>query len=73
MPLYNRDFGMGIVTAVNWFWNFFIAITLPKFLTAFTASGAFGWHAAWCVIGWWMVSTPDFLNGLRLADSTLCH
>ncbi|KAF2797483.1 hypothetical protein K505DRAFT_235427 [Melanomma pulvis-pyrius CBS 109.77] len=55
MPLYNRDFGMGIVTSVNWFWNFFISITWPKFNTAFTTSGAFGWYAAWCFIGWWMI------------------
>lgn len=55
MPLYNRDFGMGIVTSINWFFNFFISITWPKFLSAFTASGAFGWYACWCVIGWWMI------------------
>ncbi|KAF2655619.1 hypothetical protein K491DRAFT_412594 [Lophiostoma macrostomum CBS 122681] len=55
MPLYNRDFGMGIVTSINWFWNFFISITWPKFQTAFTPSGAFGWYAAWCFIGWWMI------------------
>lgn len=55
MPLYNRDFGMGIVTSINWFWNFFISITWPKFSAAFTASGAFGWYAAWCFIGWWMI------------------
>jgi MFS family permease len=55
MPLYNRDFGMGIVTSINWFWNFFISITWPKFSTAFTVSGAFGWYAAWCVIGWFLI------------------
>ncbi|KAF2492702.1 putative MFS myo-inositol transporter [Lophium mytilinum] len=55
MPLYNRDFGMGIVTSVLWFFNFFLSITWPKFVTAFTASGAFGWYACWCVIGWWMI------------------
>jgi MFS family permease len=55
MPLYNRDFGMGIVTSINWFWNFFISITWPKFESAFTPSGAFGWYAAWCFIGWWMI------------------
>ncbi|KAH7112931.1 hypothetical protein B0J11DRAFT_183760 [Dendryphion nanum] len=55
MPLYNRDFGMGIVTSINWFWNFFLSITWPKFNAAFTTSGAFGWYAAWCVIGWWMI------------------
>ena len=46
---------MGIVTSINWFWNFFISITWPKFQTAFTPSGAFGWYAAWCAIGWWMI------------------
>ncbi|OAF98792.1 uncharacterized protein CC84DRAFT_1233950 [Paraphaeosphaeria sporulosa] len=55
MPLYNRDFGMGIVTSVNWFWNFFISITWPKFSSAFGTSGAFGWYAAWCVIGFFMI------------------
>ncbi|KAK3215883.1 hypothetical protein GRF29_8g1427028 [Pseudopithomyces chartarum] len=55
MPLYNRDFGMGIVTSVNWFWNFFIAITWPKFSSAFGASGAFAWYAGWCVVGFFMV------------------
>ena len=55
MPLYNRDFGMGIVTSVNWFWNFFIAITWPKFSSTFGASGAFAWYAGWCVVGFFMV------------------
>lgn len=55
MPLYNRDFGMGIVTSVNWFWNFFIGITWPRFERAFKMSGAFGWYAAWCVLGFFMV------------------
>ena len=55
MPLYNRDFGMGIVTSVNWFWNFFISITWPEMNSAFTTAGAFGWYAAWCFIGWWMI------------------
>ncbi|KAF2108423.1 hypothetical protein BDV96DRAFT_587778 [Lophiotrema nucula] len=55
MPLYNRDFGMGIVTSINWFWNFFISITWPKFNTAFTTSGAFFWYAAWCVVGWFAI------------------
>lgn len=55
MPLYNRDFGMGIVTSINWFWNFFISITWPRFNRDFTTSGAFGWYAAWCFIGWWMI------------------
>ncbi|KAF2834977.1 sugar transporter family protein [Patellaria atrata CBS 101060] len=55
LPLYNRDFGMGIVTSINWFFNFFLAITWPKFLAAFGASGAFAWYAGWCVAGWWII------------------
>jgi len=55
MPLYNRDFGMGIVTSVNWFWNFFISITWPRFSHAFGTSGAFAWYAAWCVAGFFMI------------------
>ncbi|KAF2634027.1 hypothetical protein P280DRAFT_554874 [Massarina eburnea CBS 473.64] len=55
MPLYNRDWGMGIVTSINWFWNFFISITWPRFSSAFTVSGAFGWYAAWCVVGWFLI------------------
>ncbi|KAF2500921.1 hypothetical protein BU16DRAFT_185712 [Lophium mytilinum] len=55
MPLYNRDFGMGIVTSVNWFFNFLLGITWPSFETAFHPSGAFAWYAAWCIIGWWMI------------------
>ncbi|KAF2814572.1 putative MFS myo-inositol transporter [Mytilinidion resinicola] len=55
MPLYNRDFGMGIVTSVNWFFNFLLSITWPSFETAFHPSGAFAWYAAWCIMGWWMI------------------
>jgi MFS family permease len=55
MPLYNRDFGMGIVTSVNWFWNFFIGITWPHFNSTFGMNGAFGWYAAWCALGFFMV------------------
>lgn len=32
MPLYNRDFGMGIATSVLWFFNFLLGITpVPAF------------------------------------------
>ncbi|KAL1296699.1 hypothetical protein AAFC00_000174 [Neodothiora populina] len=51
MPIYNRDIGMGLVTAVTWFFNFLLSITWPSFVDAFGWSGAFGWYAAWCVIG----------------------
>ena len=55
MPLYVRDLGMSMATATLWFFNFFLAITFPKFQVAFTNAGAFGWYAAWCVIGWFMI------------------
>lgn len=43
--------GMGVVTAINWFFNFFVAITWPPFSKAFKEYGAFTWYAAWCVVG----------------------
>lgn len=43
--------GMGVVTAVNWFFNFFVAITWPPFSKAFKEYGAFAWYAAWCLVG----------------------
>ena len=55
MPLYVRDLGMSMATATLWFFNFFLAVTFPKFQVAFTDAGAFGWYAAWCVIGWFMI------------------
>jgi hypothetical protein len=46
---------MGIATAILWFWNFFLAITWPTFVAAYTPSGAFGWYAAWCLIGFVLI------------------
>lgn len=57
MPLYNRDYGMGIVTAINWAFNFFVSMTWPVISkpSAMATSGAFAWYAVWCLIGWWMI------------------
>lgn len=55
MPLYVRDLGMSLATAVLWFFNFLLAVTFPKFQTAFTNPGAFGYYAAWCVVGWFLI------------------
>lgn len=55
MPLYVRDLGMSIATATLWFFNFLLAITWPSFQVAFTTAGAFGYYAAWCVVGWFMI------------------
>lgn len=51
-PLYIRDLGMSYATAVCWCFNFVLAITFPKLLVAFKPQGAFGYYAAWCMVGW---------------------
>ncbi|GAA5957462.1 hypothetical protein JCM8115_001328 [Rhodotorula mucilaginosa] len=50
-PLYVRDVGMSYATAVTWLFNFIVALTFPRLLTAFKPQGAFGWYAAWNAIG----------------------
>ena len=55
MPLYVRDLGMSMATATLWAFNFLLGVTFPRFLVAFHPSGAFGYYAAWCVIGWFMI------------------
>ncbi|KAJ3773399.1 hypothetical protein FB446DRAFT_733255 [Lentinula raphanica] len=50
-PLYVRDIGMSFATAVLWFFNFIIALTFPRLIGAFQPQGAFGWFAAWNVVG----------------------
>ncbi len=54
-PLYIRDTGMAYATAVLWFFNFVVAITFPRLLSAFRAQGAFGWYAGWNVIGFILI------------------
>lgn len=54
-PLYIRDLGMGFATATCWFFNFVLAFTWPKLRNAFTVTGAFGWYAAWNVVGFVLV------------------
>ncbi|KAL9009420.1 MAG: hypothetical protein Q9173_005550 [Seirophora scorigena] len=55
MPLYVRDVGMSMATALTWFFNFLLAVTFPKFQDAFQNTGAFGYYAAWCVVGWVLI------------------
>ncbi|RPD63661.1 MFS sugar transporter [Lentinus tigrinus ALCF2SS1-6] len=54
-PLYIRDIGMSYATAVLWFFNFVVAITFPRLLTAFTPTGAFGWYAGWNLFGFFLI------------------
>ncbi|KAL8638318.1 MAG: hypothetical protein Q9228_004524 [Teloschistes exilis] len=55
MPLYVRDVGMSMATALLWFFNFLLAVTFPKFQDAFHNTGALGYYAAWCVVGWVLI------------------
>lgn len=54
-PLYIRDLGMGFATATCWFFNFMLAFTWPRLRNAFTVTGAFGFYAAWNIVGWLLV------------------
>ncbi|KAI0267080.1 hypothetical protein BC834DRAFT_822948 [Gloeopeniophorella convolvens] len=54
-PLYIRDIGMSFATAVTWLFNFVVAITFPRLLGAFKPQGAFGWYAAWNVVGFFAI------------------
>ncbi|RLV90987.1 Myo-inositol transporter 2 [Spathaspora sp. JA1] len=54
-PLYIRDVGMSFATATCWFFNFILAFTWPRLQNAFTPTGAFGFYAAWNVVGFFLV------------------
>ncbi|KAF1991320.1 putative MFS sugar transporter [Aulographum hederae CBS 113979] len=54
-PLYVRAYGMSLATATTWFFNFVLSITWPSLLEAFSPQGAFGWYAAWNIIGFVLV------------------
>ncbi|GLA30379.1 hypothetical protein ACMYSQ_001633 [Aspergillus niger] len=54
-PLQVREVGMSWATATTWCFNFILSFTWPMLLRAFKPQGAFGWYAAWCVIGWFLV------------------
>lgn len=46
-PLYIRDVGMSLATAICWGFNFIISLTWPALVRAFTPQGAFAWYACW--------------------------
>lgn len=54
-PLYIRDVGMSFATATTWLFNFVVALTFPRLLSAFTPTGAFAWYAGWNFIGWFII------------------
>lgn len=51
-PLHIREIGMSFATATTWCFNFILSFTWPSLQTAFKSQGAFGWYAAWCIVGW---------------------
>lgn len=53
--LYMRDFTMSFATATCWFFNFVLSVTWPAMVKAFKPQGAFGWYAAWNVVGFFLV------------------
>lgn len=54
-PLHVREVGMSWATATTWCFNFILSFTWPSLLKAFKPQGAFGWYAAWCLIGWVLI------------------
>jgi MFS family permease len=78
MPLYIRDVGMGLVTSVNWLFNWLVAFTFPWFFKKFDVYGAFLWYAGWCLFLWVLIflsvdndTAPitQFANDLQTASS----
>ncbi|OBA24368.1 hypothetical protein METBIDRAFT_37979 [Metschnikowia bicuspidata var. bicuspidata NRRL YB-4993] len=54
-PLYIRDVGMGFATSTTWFFNFILAFSWPRMKNAFKPQGAFGFYAAWNIVGFFLV------------------
>ncbi|AOA65193.1 Putative myo-inosiltol transporter [Komagataella phaffii CBS 7435] len=54
-PLYIRDVVMSFATATCWFFNSVLALTWPSLKNAFKVQGAFGFYAAWNIVGFFLV------------------
>lgn len=54
-PLHVRDVGMSLATITLWGFNFLLSLTWPALLRAFKPQGAFGYYAAWNMIGFILV------------------
>ena len=55
MPLSIRDEGMGIVTSVNWLFNWLVAFTAPFLFKHLGRGGTFGLYAGLCVCLWVLI------------------
>ncbi|POY76589.1 hypothetical protein BMF94_0178 [Rhodotorula taiwanensis] len=49
-PLQVRELGMGLATAVTWFWNAVNALFFPLQIRSWTSAGAFYWFGGWNAI-----------------------
>jgi MFS family permease len=71
-PLYVRTIGMSLATATTWFFNGVLGVTWPSLQRGFKPQGAFGFYAAWNIVGWWgvllflPVSRGNFIRSLFL-------
>lgn len=54
-PLHVRDVGMSLATITLWGFNFLLSLTWPSLLKAFKPQGAFGYYAAWNIVGFFLV------------------
>lgn len=54
-PLYIRAIGASLFTTILWGFNFILSVTWPSMLPAMKPQGAFGFYAAWNVVGWFLV------------------
>lgn len=54
-PLHVRDVGMSLATITLWGFNFILSLTWPPLLKAFKPQGAFGYYAAWNMMGFLLV------------------
>jgi len=56
-PLYIREIGMSIATAVTWIFNFVVTMSLPamKGESGFKPQGMLSFYAAWNLIGFFLV------------------
>lgn len=54
-PLHVRDVGMSMATITLWAFNFVLSLTWPALLAKLSPPGAFGYYAAWNVVGFILV------------------
>lgn len=54
-PLHIRDIGMSLGTVTLWAFNFILSLTWPPLLKKMKPQGAFGYYAAWNIIGFLLV------------------